>query len=249
MGEDGMSLNAMDENSDESVFKVRFVPERKGLIAHFESRERVAYLGIVRQTQLEPGEHRRELSVAADVSQDHGIITVPVRLPRYLMPEWSQADWMKFIDSERGFLHSFVDEAVVQCLSLALVADDDRRKEILRTANEVVIDFRGDLPNKYLPMMLGGYKVGVHRSGNNWPIWLSIQPTYDLALKEAESIRAEAGLPKNKSITATGALANFLKADMGLPSILSNSSTGTGGWWFAVAAAIVAINLVAWLMK
>jgi hypothetical protein len=165
------------------------------------------------------------------------------------MPEWSQADWVKFIDGEIGFFHNFVDEAVVQCLSLALVEADDRRKEILRTANEVVIDFRGDLPNKYLAMMLGGYKVGVYRSGNNWPVWLGIQPTYDLALKEAESIRAEAELPKNKSITATGALSSFLKAGMGLP-ILSNSSAGTGGrrWWIAVVAVVV-ISLIAWLMK
>jgi hypothetical protein len=248
MGEDGMSLNAMDENSDESVSKVRFVPERKGLIAHFEHPELLVNLGVLRQTQLEPGEHRRELRVEAEVSRDHGIITVPVRLPRYLMPEWSQTDWTNFIDSEIGFFHNFVDEAVVQCLSLALVAADDRRKEILRTANEVVVDFRGDLPNMYLPMVLGGYKVGVYRSGNNWPIWLSIQPTYDLALKEAESIRAEAGLPKDKSITATGKLSSFLKANMGLP-ILSNSAGSGGRWWIVVAAALVAINLVAWLMK
>jgi hypothetical protein len=246
-GEDGMSLNAMDENSDESVSKVRFVPERNGLIAHFEHPELLVNLGVLRQTQLEPGEHRRELRVEAEVSRDHGIITVPVRLPRYLMPEWSQADWTNFIDSEIGFFHNFVDEAVVQCLSLALVAADDRRKEILRTANEVVVDFRGDLPNMYSPMVLGGYKVGVYRSGNNWPIWLSIQPTYDLALKEAESIRADAGLPKNKSITATGTLANFLKADMGLPSILSNASAGTGGWWWIAMAPVVVIILIAWL--
>jgi hypothetical protein len=244
-----MSLNAMDENSDESVSKVRFVPKGKGLIAHFEAPERLVNLGVLRQAQLEPGQQRRDLRVEAEVSQDHGIITVPVRLPRYLMPEWSQADWMKFIDSEIGFFHGFVDEAVVQCLSLALVSADDRRKEILRTAHEIVVDFRGDLPNKYLAMMLGGYKVGVYRSGNNWPVWLSIQPTYDLALKEADSMRAEADLPKNKSITATGALSNFLKADMGLP-ILSNSSAGTGGrrWWIAVTA-IVVVGLVAWLTR
>jgi hypothetical protein len=220
------------------------------LIAHFEPPERLVNLGVLRQTQLEPGEHRRELRVEAEVSRDHGIITVPVRLPRYLMPEWSQADWMKFIDGEVGFFHNFVDEAVVQCLSLALVAfDDARRKKILRTADEVVVDFRGDLPNKYLAMVLGGFKVGVYRSGNNWPFWLGIQPTYDRALKEAESIRAEAGLPKNKSITAAGKLSDFLKADMGLP-ILSNASAGTGGrsWWIA-AAAVVVISFIAWLMK
>jgi len=97
-------------------------------------------------------------------------------------------------------------------------------------------------------MVLGGYKVGVYRSGNNWPVWLGIQPTYDLALKEAESIRAEAELPKNKSITATGKLSNVLKVDMA-PHILSNSS-GTGGrWWWIVATVVVVINLVAWLMK
>jgi hypothetical protein len=230
----------MDEKSEETASKVRFVPNGGGLVAHFD-------FGALHQYQLDPGEHRRELTVEAEVSRDHGIITVPVRLPRHLMPEWSQADWMKFIDSEIGFFHSFVDEAVVQCLSLALVANDDRRKEILRTANEVVLDFRGDLPNMFLPMMLGGYKVGVYRSGNSWPVWLSIQPTYDLALKEAERIRAEAGLPKNKSITAVGKLSISLKADME-PSILSNASASRRRWWIVVAV-IVAINLAAWLMK
>ncbi len=231
----------MDESSEKSVFKVRFVPDGRGLVAHFD-------FGTLQQYRPEPGEHRRELMVEAEVSRDHGIITVPVRLPRYLKPEWSQHDWMKFIDGEIGFFHNFVDEAVVQCLSLALVAEDDKRADILRTADEVVVDFRGDLPNKYLPMMLGGYKIGVHRSGNNWPVWLSIQPTYDLALKEAESIAAEAGLPKTKSITAAGKLSNFLKAGMGHP-IQSESASSRGRWWWIVLAAMGVINLAAWLMK
>lgn len=230
----------MDENSEEYVSKVRFVPDGSGLLAHFDLR-------ALQRVGLEPEGHRRELMVEAEVSRDHGIITVPVRLPRYLMPEWSQANWMKFIDSEIVLFHKFVDEAVVQCLSLALVADDNQRKHILRTANEVVLDFRGDLPNKYLAMTLGGYKVGVYRSGNNWPVWLSVQPTYDLALKEAERIRAEAGLPKNRSITATGMLAN-LKVDIRHP-ILSESAGWGGRWWWIMVAAIVVINLVAWLMK
>jgi hypothetical protein len=164
------------------------------------------------------------------------------------MPEWSQHDWSNFIDSEIGFFHNFVDEAVVQCLSLALAANDERRTEILRTADEVVVDFRGDLPNKYLPMMLGGYKIGVHRSGNNWPIWLSIQPTYDLALKEAESIRVEANLPKNKSVTAAGALANYLKWGVVSP-IQSNSSSAINVRGWITIGAVIILGFVAWLMK
>jgi hypothetical protein len=234
----------MEENTDGNVANVRFVPEGKGLVTRFQSPDSDAKYGSSR----EPGEHRRELSVNAEMSQYHGIITVPVRLPRYLMPEWSQDDWVKFVDSEIGFFHNFVDEAVVQGLSLAVVADSDRRKEILRTANGIVIDFRGDLPNKYLAMMLGGYKIGVYRSGNDWPVWLSIQPTYDLALKEAEKIRIEAGLPKGKSITAAGALSNFLKADIGLP-LLSNSSAGMGVRGWIAAAAIAVVGIIAWLMK
>jgi hypothetical protein len=164
------------------------------------------------------------------------------------MPEWGEAEWAKLLDEETGFFHGTIDEAVVQTLSLAITNHKDHRAEVLRTANEVVIDFRGDLPNKYLAMMLGGYKVGVYRSGNNWPIWLSIQPTYDLAVKEAESIAAEAGLPKGKSVSAVGALSNFLKVDLG-PPILSSSSVKTdiGGW--IVAVVIAAIGLITWLMK
>ncbi len=227
----------MNEDSEKFVSNVRFVPNGNGLEAHFD-------FGALQQYRLEPGEKRRELMIEAEVSPDHGIMTVPVRLPRYLRPEWSQADWNKFVDGEIGLLLNFVDEAVVQGLSLALVADNDIRKSILRTGDEVVIDFRGDLPNKYLPMVLGGYKVGVYRSGNNWPAWLSIQPTYDLALKEAESIRTEAGLPK-KSITTTGKLSNFLKADMG-QLIQSASANSAGRWWLAVAAVVVVANFFVW---
>ena len=235
---------AMEETSDETVAVVRFVPDGKGMVTRFQSPDRDTKYGASR----EPGELRRELSVNAETSQYHGIITVPVRLPRYLMPEWSTHDWSQFVDSEIGFFHNFVDEAIVQCLSLALVGDKERRKEIMRTANEVVIDFRGDLPNKYLAMMLGGYKVGVYRSGNNWPVWMSIQPTYDLALKEAEAIRVEVGLPKGKSITSAGALSNFLKADMGLP-LLSNSTGGFDIRGWIAAAIFVVIGVAAWLLK
>ncbi|MGY8664144.1 hypothetical protein Q3C01_17500 [Bradyrhizobium sp. UFLA05-109] len=235
-----------NQNWDERVFNVRFSPNGKGLVARFDAPEHMrARTG---PAPAEPGEHCRELSLDADASRDHGIITLPVRLPRYLMPEWSQDDWSEFVDSEIGFFYNFVDEAVVQCLSLALAANDERRIEILRTADDVVVDFRGDLPNKYLPMMSGGYKVGVHRSGNSWPIWLSIQPTYDLALKKAESIRAEANLPKNKPVTAAGALANYLKAGLGSP-ILSNSSSNTELQGWIAAGAMSVIGLVAWLMK
>ncbi|MDO9298659.1 hypothetical protein [Bradyrhizobium sp.] len=277
-----MALISTDQNLDECVSKVRFVPNGKGLVARFEaaghetssrtvspaplgplwprhptpesSEEDLSkfFEDTVRETMrpapLGAGEHRRELSLGVDASQDHGIITIPVRLPRYLMPDWSQEDWSKFIDGEIGFFHNFVDETVVQCLSLALAANDERRAEILRTADEVVVDFRGDLPNKYLPMILGGYKVGVHRSGNSWPIWLSIQPTYDLASKKAESIRAEANLPKNKSVTAAGALANYLTSGLTSP-ILSNSSSDIGIRGWITAGALIVIGLVAWLMK
>ncbi|HEV2594891.1 MAG TPA: hypothetical protein VGU01_06800 [Sphingomicrobium sp.] len=236
-----MAAIQTDQTSDNCVSEVRFVPNDKGLVAHPGSPSSDRF-------RLESGEHLRPLSLEVEASDDHGIITIPVRLPRYLMPEWSQDDWSKFIGGEIGFFHSFVDEAVVQCLSLALAANDERRKEILREADGVVVDFRGDLPNAYLPMMSGGYKVGIYRSGNRWPLWLSIQPTYDLALKEAESIRAEANLPKGKSATAAGRLANFLKADVG-PPILSNSSSGIGIRGWVIAGAVIVIGLIAWLMK
>lgn len=198
--------------------EMRFVRERRGLKSQYQQPS-----GFV--DNLEAGERRARLSCEVEVSRDHGVMTFPVRLPRYLMPEWSQEEWGSFIESEIRFLHDFTDEAVVQCLSLALCSQSERRKDILSTTNGIVIDFRGDLPNKYLAMMLGGYKVGIYRSGNNWPIWLSIQPTYDLALAEAESIRAETGLPKS-SITAVGALANFLNCKTNLQPILSNAGSG-----------------------
>jgi hypothetical protein len=47
----------MDENSEETASKVRFVPNGGGLVAHFD-------FGALHQYQLDPGEHRRELMVA-----------------------------------------------------------------------------------------------------------------------------------------------------------------------------------------
>jgi hypothetical protein len=144
-----MFLNATDLKSDECVSELHFMPEGSGLTVRFGLAGSGAEFDYLRSPPMrEPGEQRRELRVGVELSRDHGIMTVPVRLPRYLMPEWSQSEWLKFIESQRGFFHSFVEEAVVQCLSLALVADSDRRKDILRTANEVVTDFRGDQRNR-----------------------------------------------------------------------------------------------------
>jgi len=208
---------------------IHFAPERNGLVARF-------YFGH----DASDG-HKAIMELDTELSRDHGLLTIPLRLPRYLMPGWGQKEWASFIDSEVGFFYNAIDEAVVLCLSLAIADNESFQSEVLRTANEVVIDFRGDLPNKYLAMVLGGYKVGVYRSGNNWPIWLSIQPTYDLALKEAEKIRAEAGLPR-KAIVSTGALQNFLGAKLGIPSILSdqtNRGANQTGWLVAGGALIL----------
>jgi hypothetical protein len=214
---------------------IRFVSEGKGLTTEF---------GV---SGYRGGERSGTLEIDAEVSRDHGLMTIPVRLPRHLMPEWSPEEWDIFIGQEIRLFHNFVDEAVLQCLSLAIVTDDSRRAEILRTANGVVIDFRGDLPNIYASMMLGGYKVGVYRSGHGWPIWLSIQPTYDLALKEAERIRNEINLPAN-SVVATGALSNFLSANIGPP--LMSDSVGNIAWrdrvWLVLT---IFVGVFAWFAR
>jgi hypothetical protein len=124
-----MSLDALGDD-DECVARVRFVPEGKGLVTRFQSPDSDARFGPSQE------EHRRKLSIAAELSEYHGIITFPVRLPRYLMPEWSQDDWSEFVDSEIGFFHGFV-EAVVQGLSLALVADTMHSELPDDTLNEI----------------------------------------------------------------------------------------------------------------
>jgi hypothetical protein len=224
--------------SSEGKQFIRFVPERKGLIALFETSS----------STFSPSEgHRAAIDLEVELTEDHGVLTLPVRLPRYLMPEWGENEWASFIEGEEGFFYRTIDEAVVQCLSLALASDEELRKQVLQTANEVVIDFRGDLPNKYLAMQLGGYKVGVYRSGQGWPFWLSIQPTYDLAVKEAERIRDEAGLPK-KSIVATGALLNALSVGY-LPLIMSASTNRKSflGWLLVLIAFI--LSGIVWFIR
>jgi hypothetical protein len=216
---------------------IYFVAENKGFVARFYSDYGTAAC------------HESSMVLDAELSKDHGLLTIPLRLPRYLMPEWGQEEWAKLIDGEGSFFYNAMDEALVLCLSLAIADNQDFRSAVMRTASEVVIDFRGDLPNKYLPMMLGGYKVGVYRNGNNWPIWLSIQPTYDLALKEAEKIRDEAKLPQ-KAIISTGALQGFFSAKLGLPHILSDQvNRGMSRTSWIVLLGAVVLCAVAWFIR
>lgn len=196
---------------DDFVWKIRFSPdEYRGLLSHCVTRYRSNALQPT-QSKPEVGQYDRNLAIRVEASRDHGLITVPIRLPRHLMPEWSTQDWINFIDGEVRWLTAGLDECAVLNLSLAIADVEERRRNLLKEAKQVVIDFRGDLPNGHLPMMLGGYKVGIYRSGNYWPIWLSIQPTYDLAIREAESICEEARISKSDpSIIAVGKLADVV---------------------------------------
>ena len=191
---------------------IRFVQEGKGLTTK---------LGESYFTNSDT-ELVKTLEIDAEITRDHGTMNVPVRLPRHLMPEWSQEEWDSFITSELGMFSDFVDEAIVVGLSLAIASRDKLRKEVLQASNAVVIDFRGDIPNGWFAMMWGGYKIGVYRSGQGWPIWMSIAPTYDLAIEEEKKLRDQAGLPKN-SIQATGALLYFLNAKIGPPLMSSRA--------------------------
>ena len=188
---------------DDNVCVVRFSPERNGL------KPVCLADGWGTGERRKPGEHFRNLSISLETTKDHGLMMLPVTLPRHLMPNWSKDDWISFFNKEMSLFHSCVNECVVQCISLAIVANDERRRQILKEATQVVVDFRGDLPNAYLPMMLGGYKVGVYRNYHGWPIWMSIQPTYDLALKEATKLRAEAN--SDEAVVAAEALEASLK--------------------------------------
>jgi len=202
---------------EDYVCRVCFSPEGNGLRAGLFLSDRSEWFeghDDFIKDYGKPSEHYRNISISVDVSKDHGLITVPIRLPRYLMPHWSAEDWAGFIDSEMQSFHRWMEEGAVQCLSLAIMHGSERGKEVLKEANGVVIDFRGDLPNLYLPMSLGGYKVGIYRKNNSWPIWTTIQPTYELALEEATKLRDELKLPKS-SITAVGALQDVLKVNMG----------------------------------
>jgi hypothetical protein len=99
-----MALISTDQNLDERVSKVRFVPNGNGLVARFEAPGRESSSRTASAAPFEIGEHRRELSLGVDASRDHGIITIPVRLPRYLMPEWSEDDWSKLIARLASFI-------------------------------------------------------------------------------------------------------------------------------------------------
>ena len=225
-----------DASQDDCIWEVRFLPDGSGLRPVFLPPD--SY-----RRSPAPGEHCRHFSIDVNASEDHGLITIPIRLPRYLMPQWSKEDWAKFVEGEIGFFQSFIDEGAAQCLSLAMVQDRDRKKCIIKDAEQVVIDFRGDLPACYLPTMLGGYKIGVYRTGNQWPIWMSIQPTYDLALEEAAKLRDEAKIPSTgPAIVAVGRLARFFRVAIG-DAIVSDRNLARlirpmMGLWLSVGAVI-----------
>jgi len=230
---------------DDFAWKIRFSPESDGLTTKNLR---------LRSGEIRSGEYDRSLSIRVDASRDHGLMTVPIRLPRYLMPQWSTDDWIDFIDEEIDFFNRCVDECTVQYLSLAIVAKEERKREILKEAEQVVIDFRGDLPNRCLALMLGGYKVGVNRKGHDWPIWLSIQPTYDLAIDEGMKIRKEANISKpNDTLLAIGALTthvdpSFVKS-YGLPILSSttNDKLINRLLWIALGSIFVGIMIGWWL--
>ena len=73
------------------------------------------------------------------------------------------------------------------------------------------------------------------------------QPTYDLALKEAQRVCVEAGLPK-KSITVAGALANFQSSSLNLQPILSNAPAAIDYRSILWVTLAIVIALVGWFM-
>jgi hypothetical protein len=186
---------------DDRMIRVRFSSEEGGLNAS------VHPLGDPSADGLE-----RALIVESEVSRDHGVVTIPVRLPRHLAPHWSPDAWEVFFRREANFLCSHIDESLLLYLSLAMSQEQGHRRQLLKDAEQVVIDFRGDLPNKLLPMTLGGYKIGVYRRGQDWPAWLSIQPSQVDAFAEARRIRQEAGLAKSKAwLAPVGKLRGFVQ--------------------------------------
>ena len=138
----------------------------------------------------------KTLEIDAEITRDHGTMNVPVRLPRHLMPEWSQDEWIALlrVNSVCSAI-SLTKRSWSGCPSRLRPGISCARK-FFKTSNAVVIDFRGDIPNGWFAMMWEGYKIGVYRSGQGWPIWMSIAPTYDLAIEEAKKLRDQAGLPK-----------------------------------------------------
>src|SRR4029077_13270492 len=83
---------------------------------------------------LEPGGYSREFSMTVGNSRHHGLMMLPMRLPQFLMPEWSLEAWSKFLESELEYFQSAVAEFAGQCLSLAITRKDEFRKMALADA-------------------------------------------------------------------------------------------------------------------
>jgi hypothetical protein len=214
----------MTDDHQDKVAEFRFRPERRGL--KVELMKAYSPSGQpINPDPLEEGEHSRHLSVTVDASEHHGILMFPIRLPRFLMPEWRQEEWKYFLERQLHYIEGTLDECAVQCLSLAIVSDQDRRKKALEGASDVVIDFRGDLPNYYSPIMMGGYKIGVY-GRSNWPIWTAIAPTYDLALEEAAKLREELKIPNLPGRTVPAGVLLFKRSTRACGSALPLDKLG-----------------------
>jgi hypothetical protein len=133
------------------------------------------------------------------------VISIPLLFPKFVMPCWNEAQWKTFCEEAIDMIYSSTQEFFIQSTSLSLA---NMHKDILADADSIVVDFRGDLFNGVLPIDRGGFKIGIYRKSNDWPVWLDIAPTFDLALKSANTIKKETGIT---SVVSAGKLSSILE--------------------------------------
>ncbi len=155
----------------------------------------------------------QRIPIGLDLSRfpSHGVAQIPLPFPRFLQPKWSEREWRAFLKNHGGAVVAALREYLIQILSLAVAHDE--RKEIVAQSELVVLDVRGALYGKYLSKQDEGFKIGVFRYGHDWPIWLDIKPTWDLAIGSAKEIANEANLPQSaiRFVGHATAMARFHK--------------------------------------
>lgn len=156
--------------------------------------------------ETEQGEQNYPLTIDLTPTELHGVIGIPLLFPKFLMPSWNEAQWKTFCEEAIDMIYGSIQEFFIQSTSLSLA--NMHKKEILADADSIVVDFRGDLFNGVLPIDQGGFKIGIYRKSNDWPVWLDVAPTFDLALQSANTIKQETGIT---NLVSAGKLTNILE--------------------------------------
>jgi len=138
-----------------------------------------------------------ELQIDFDVTDSHGIMSFDLLFPKFIHPTFSNDEWKALLNKNQSAILSTIQEYLIQTVSL--ISTYHSKEDILLGADSVVIDLRGALGREHMKGADDeGFKVGVYKANTNWPSWVYIQPTIDLAIERGAELADECNIPHEK---------------------------------------------------